>query len=117
MSNSLQSDGPLPKHPEVRCTADGGKAFSPELTPQQICTHFMHALGARSDTIRADLHFLPRGSASARVAQLRGGQWQDMPAFELAVMDRKFILSDINQLARDVLAGIDSGPAGEEDQL
>ncbi len=106
MSNSLQSDGSQPNPPETRCTADGGKAFSPELTPDQICAHFGQALGSQSDSIRAELHFSMRGMASVRITRLRDGQWQDMPTFELAVMDRHFGLSDIERLAQDVLDGI-----------
>jgi hypothetical protein len=100
------STAPEPDRPEIRCAADDGKAFSPALTPEQICAEFMRALGDQSDNVRVELRFSPRGLASARAARRRDGEWEDLPLFELAVMDRQFNVSDINQLAHDVLGGI-----------
>jgi hypothetical protein len=101
--------------PEIACNADGGKAFAPELTPQQICDQFMAALGSDAGSIRVDLRFSMRGIASANAARLEGSAWQPLPSFELMVMDRRFNTSDIDRLARDVLNGITRTSQSEGD--
>lgn len=105
MSNASGAD-----RPKVTCSADSGKAFSPALTPQEICDHFKHSLGGKAGTIRVELRFSLKGIASARTLQLRKGQWKAFPLFEMAVMGRCFNKSDITRLAKDVAHGIAAPP-------
>jgi hypothetical protein len=104
----------MSKQPETLCTADSGKAFSPDMTPQQICDQFMAALGSKAASIRAELQFSMRGMASVNASHLRSGKWHQLPLLEMAVMDRRFKPSDIDQLARDVLNGIQNSSTKEE---
>jgi hypothetical protein len=98
------------KPPEIACNADSSKAFSPALTPQQICDRFTRALGGKPGTVRVELRFSPKGVASAKASQLRNGQWTTLPLFEMAVMDRGFNTSDIDRLAGDVKRGMAAAP-------
>lgn len=104
------SDASEASQPTVTCTANSGKAFSPALTSQQICDRFKRALDSKAGTIRVELRFSPKGIASAKTSQLRKGQWKPYPLFEMAVMDRRFNVSDIDRLAGDVIRGVAAAP-------
>lgn len=109
MSNAFGSG-----RPEVVCSADSGKAFSPVLTAQQICDRFMRALNRKAGTVRVDLRFSSKGLASAKTWQLRSGGWKRLPLLEMAVMDRPFNLSDIDNLAKDVASAMASARRTEK---
>jgi len=96
--------------PKVTCSVDSGKAFSPVLTPTEICDRFKRSLGSKAGTVRVELRFTLNGVASAKTSQLRRGQWKAFPLFEMAVMDRRFNKSDIDRLANDVVRGIAAPP-------
>lgn len=103
-----------PIQPDIVCSADGEKAFAPALTPDQICDHFRRALGGRGQDMRVDLRFSMRGLASAQASVWRAGRWETLPLFEMAVMDRRFNLSDIDRLAGDVVVGMTTDSRTEE---
>jgi hypothetical protein len=86
----------------VDCSVDAGKAFAPEISSETICDRFKRGLGDEGRALRIELRFSQRGTASAKIAQWRDGKWQDLPLFEMAVMDRSFNISDIDRLASDV---------------
>jgi hypothetical protein len=99
--------------PAISCTADSGKAFSSALTPDMICDRFMRSIGNKSGTVRVELRFLANGVASAKIWQLREGQWTPLPLFEMAVMDRPFSASDIDRMAQDVAQWMAVAPKTE----
>jgi hypothetical protein len=113
LTGGAVSTGQHQEQPGSACTATGGDIFNPALTSEQICTQFRGALGRQAANVRVSLRFSPRGTASARVSQLRAGQWHELPLLEMAVMDRRFNHSDIDQLARDVLGGLTAAAAPE----
>lgn len=96
------------------CSAESGKAFTPALTPQQICDQFMAQLGHTRHSVRVALHFSPRGMASADATLHRNGDWVALPRTEIAVMDRPFRPADIDQLAQDLLRGLNAATPMEE---
>ena len=111
----------------VQCTATGVKYFAPGVSPDQVCQRFVQSFGRASGTavvaravppgrngLAVDLIFLPQGIASARATRVRTGGLQQMPVYQLAVSDRKFLSSDIDRLAMDVAAGMRRGAARNE---
>jgi hypothetical protein len=106
LTGVAMSNAPRSNRADVTCNAGNSKAFSPALTPQQICDRFTRALGSKSGTVRVELRFSPRGIASAKASQLRNGRWKTFPLFEMAVMDRRFNAADIDRLAADVARGV-----------
>lgn len=110
LAGAVMLDASEASRPAVTCSADSGKAFSPALTPQEICDRFKRALGRKAGIIRVELRFSSKGMASARTSQLRQGRWKTFPLFEMAVMDRRFNPSDIDRLAGDVVRGMAVAP-------
>jgi hypothetical protein len=110
LSGVVMSDAWAASRSKVNCSVDSGKAFSPALTPTEICDRFKRSLGAKAGTVRVELRFSLTGVASAKASQLRQGQWKAFPLFEMAVMGRRFNKSDIDRLANDVVRGIAAPP-------